>query len=114
MTGSLRDKKQEIFKVLFLNRANRIVDEADLFHGTMDGAVIHAREVVKSALERHASSVILVHNHPSGKIEPSPEDREMTRKLNTALNTVSIKVLDHIIVGDNQYFSFSERGLLAN
>jgi len=113
LANTLRDKKKEIFKVLFLSPANRIIDEADLFHGTVDEAVIHVREVVKSALEHHASSVVLVHNHPSGRIEPSFEDREMTRKLSAALNTISIKVLDHIIIGDNQYFSFSERNLLG-
>lgn len=72
-----------------------------------------SREVVKSALERHASSVILVHNHPSGKTEPSSEDHEITRRLKAALATVSIKILDHVIIGDNHHFSFNEHGLLG-
>src|SRR3989338_4548899 len=111
--SSLRDKKREVFKVLFLNKANRIVDEQDLFEGTVDETAIHPREVVKVALERHASALIFIHNHPSGRIEPSPEDREITQKLEAACTAVSVKVLDHIIVGDNQYFSFREHHLLC-
>ena len=110
--SSLRDKKREVFKVLFLNKANRITGEQDLFEGTVDETAIHPREVVKAALERQATALILIHNHPSGRVEPSLEDREITRKLEAACNAVSIKVLDHIIVGDNQYFSFNEQGLL--
>lgn len=110
--SSLRDKKREVFKVLFLNKTNRIIDEQDLFEGTVDETAIHPREVVKAALERQATGLILIHNHPSGRVEPSVEDREITRKLEAACAAVSIKVLDHIIVGDNQYFSFSEQGLL--
>ena len=111
--SSMRDRKREVFKVIFLDKSNRIVDEEDLFEGTVDEAAIHPREVVKAALERHATALILVHNHPSGRIEPSPEDKEITRKLATACASVSVKVLDHIIIGDNQYFSFNERGLIG-
>ena len=110
--SSLRDKKREVFKVLFLNKANRIIDEQELFGGTVDETAIHPREVVKAALDRHATAVVLIHNHPSGRVEPSTDDREITRKIEEACTAVSIKVLDHIIVGDNQYFSFSEQGLL--
>ncbi|OGW81038.1 MAG: hypothetical protein A3G33_07665 [Omnitrophica bacterium RIFCSPLOWO2_12_FULL_44_17] len=112
LSFDLRDKKKEVFKVLFLNRANHVINEKDLFHGTVDQAMVHPREVVKAALDSHATSVVLVHNHPSGRIEPSREDREITNKLHTALLTVSIKVLDHLIVGDNTYFSFREHNLL--
>ena len=111
--STLRDTKKEIFKVLFLNKANRILDEKDLFEGTVDETAVYPRELVKAALERHATSLILIHNHPSGRIEPSLEDREITRKLQTACNAVSIKILDHIIVGDNQYFSFNEHSMLT-
>ena len=79
--ASLRDHKREVFKVLFLNKANCVTGEADLFHGTVDEAAVHPREIVQAALERFASAVILVHNHPSGRAEPSPEDREVTRDL---------------------------------
>ena len=110
--SSLRDRKKEVFKVIFLNKANRIIDEQDLFEGTVDEAAIHPREIVKSALDHHASNIILVHNHPSGRTEPSLEDKEITQKIQSACATVSIKVLDHLIVGDNQYFSFREHGLI--
>ncbi len=113
LTVSLRDLKREVFKVLFLDKGNRILDEKDLFHGTVDEAAVHPREVVRAALELHATALILVHNHPSGRIQPSPEDREITRRIQSACQTVGIKVLDHIIVGDNQFFSFNEQGLLA-
>ena len=111
--SSLRDKKREIFKVLFLNKANRIIDEQDLFEGTVDETAIHPREVVRVALERYATALVLIHNHPSGRVEPSSEDREITRKLEAACAAVSIKILDHIIVGDNQYYSFNEHDLLV-
>ncbi len=110
--AALRDRKREVFKVLFLDKANRVTGESDLFHGTIDEAAVHPREVVKAALDRFASALILVHNHPSGRVEPSPEDRKLTEKIKAACDTVSIRVLDHIIVGDNQHFSFREAGLI--
>lgn len=112
LTASLRDQKREVFKVLFLDKALRIMGERDLFYGTIDEAAVHPREIVKAALEFHASSIVLVHNHPSGKVEPSREDYEITQKIKAACQTVSIRVLDHIIIGENQYFSFSERNSL--
>ena len=110
--ASLRDRKKELFKVLFLNKANRIIGEQDLFEGTVDEAAIHPREVVKAALDHHATALMLIHNHPSGVARPSPEDREMTKKLLLACEAVSVRVQDHIIVGDNEYFSFNEHCLL--
>ncbi|HNX68786.1 MAG TPA: DNA repair protein RadC [Candidatus Omnitrophota bacterium] len=112
LSAALRDQKREIFKVLFLDKALRILGERDLFYGTIDEAAVHPREIVKAALECHASNLVLVHNHPSGKIEPSREDYEITQKIKAACQTVSIRILDHIIVGENQYFSFSERNSL--
>ncbi len=112
LKNCLRDKKIEIFKVLFLNKANRIIAEEDMARGTVDEAAVHPREIVKAALEKHATAVILVHNHPSGRIEPSLEDKAITQKIKSACETVSVKVLDHIIVGDNKLFSFREHGLL--
>ncbi len=113
LAASLRDRKKEVFKVFFLNKANCLIDEADLFEGTVDEAGIHIRELIKAALDRHATALILAHNHPSGRVEPSPEDKKITRKLQAALALVSIALLDHIIVGGDQYFSFMEKGLLG-
>jgi DNA repair protein RadC len=112
LTASLRDIKTEVFKVIFLDKALRIIAEKDLFWGTIDEAAVHPREIVKAALMENASSIVLVHNHPSGKVEPSREDYEITQKIKAACQTVSVRVLDHIIIGENQYFSFSERNSL--
>jgi len=111
--SSLRDKTREVFKVLYLNKANCIISDRDLFYGTVDEATIHPREVVKTALDCYATALVLVHNHPSGRTEPSPEDRQMTKKIQEACATVPIRVLDHIIIGDNRFFSFCENGLLS-
>ena len=112
LTASLRDLKREVFKVIFLDKGLKILGEKDMFFGTVDEAAVHPREIVKEALFRNASSLVLVHNHPSGKTEPSREDYEITQKIKTACQTVSIRILDHIIIGENQYFSFSERSQL--
>jgi len=112
LTASLRDLKREVFKVIFLDKALKILGEKDMFFGTVDEAAVHPREVVREALFQNASSLVLVHNHPSGKVEPSREDYEITQKIKSACQTVAIRVLDHIIVGENQYFSFSERSQL--
>ena len=112
LMSSMRDKKKEVFKILFLNKANRILDEKDMFEGTVDEASIHPREVVKAALDLHATALVLVHNHPSGRREPSREDIEITKKLKAACEAVSVRILDHIIVGDNQIYSFREQQLL--
>ncbi|HOW59127.1 MAG TPA: DNA repair protein RadC [Candidatus Omnitrophota bacterium] len=112
LSASLRDLKREVFRVMFLDKALKILGDKDIFFGTVDEAAVHPREVVKEALLRNSSNIVLVHNHPSGKIEPSREDYEITQKIKAACQTVSVRVLDHIIVGENQYFSFSERNQL--
>ena len=112
LTASLRDLKREVFKVIFLDKGLKILGEKDMFFGTVDEAAVHPREVVREALFQNASSLVLVHNHPSGKVEPSREDYEITQKIKSACQTVSIRILDHIIIGENQYFSFSERSQL--
>jgi DNA repair protein RadC len=112
LTASLRDLKREVFKVIFLDKGLKILGEKDLFFGTVDEAAVHPREVVREALFQNASNLVLVHNHPSGKVEPSREDYEITQKIKAACQTVSIRILDHIIIGENQYFSFSERSQL--
>jgi len=112
LRASLRDARREVFKVIFLDKALRIKSEKDMFFGTIDEASVHPREIVREAIMQDASSVVLVHNHPSGKVEPSREDYEITQKIKSALQTVAVRVLDHIIVGENAYFSFSERNSL--
>jgi DNA repair protein RadC len=109
---SMRDLKNEIFKVFYLNNQNQILASEDLFEGTLDSSVVWTREVVVNALKNNAANLIFVHNHPSGSPDPSDSDREVTRDLVYAGRIMQIKVLDHIIIGDNRYFSFSGAGLI--
>jgi len=108
----LRDTPHELFCCLHLDNRHRLIAFDELFRGTIDGASVHPREVVKQALARNAAAVILVHNHPSGVSEPSQADELITRRLREALQLVDIRVLDHLIVADNGCLSFAERGLL--
>lgn len=112
LKSAFSGQERETFKVLFLDKANRIKADEDLFTGTVDQAAVYPREIVRKALLLQAVSIILAHNHPSGRIEPSPEDIQVTSKIVSACQTVSIKVLDHIIVGGQEYFSFAEKGML--
>jgi DNA repair protein RadC len=109
---SLRDLKKEKFKVLFLDAKNNILKEITIFEGTVDSSAVYPREIVKEALRCDASSLIFVHNHPSGDPEPSASDREITRELVFAASVMQLKVLDHIIIGNNRYFSFADEGLI--
>jgi len=111
---SLRDLKKEKFKILFLDAKNQILEEKTLFEGTVDSSAVYAREIMKEALRHHASSLIFVHNHPSGDPDPSASDREITRDLVLAANLMQLKVLDHIIIGNNRYFSFADQGLIED
>jgi DNA repair protein RadC len=108
----LRDLDYEVFCCLYLDNRNRVKACEELFRGTLDGATVHPREVVKRALAHQAAAVILAHNHPSGVAEPSQADEILTRRLRDALALVDIKVLDHLVVGDGHCTSFAERGLL--
>jgi DNA repair protein RadC len=108
----LRDLQHEVFCCLLLDNHHRVLAFEELFRGTIDGAIVHPREVLKLALSRNAAAVILVHNHPSGVAEPSPADRLITVRLKEALALVDIRVLDHLVVGDGVCESFVERGLL--
>ena len=109
---SMRDLKKEVFKVLYLNSQNQIIAAEDLFEGTADSSVVWAREVVASAIKHNATALIFAHNHPSGNPEPSENDKEVTRDLVYAARIMQIKALDHIIIGDNRYFSFAGEGLI--
>ena len=109
---AMRDLKKEVFKVIYLNSQSQIVETADLFEGTVNSSSVSPREVIEGAIKNNAVSLIFVHNHPSGNPEPSTSDRELTRELVYAGKVTRIKVLDHIIIGDNRYFSFADDGLI--
>jgi DNA repair protein RadC len=109
---SMRDLKKEIFKVMFLDSQNGIVQIEDLFEGTLNASAIYPREVIQSAVKHNAAALIFVHNHPAGNPQPSENDKQITRELVFAGNIMQIKVLDHIIIGDNRYFSFADAGLI--
>ena len=111
---SLRDAKQEKFKVVFMDAKNQIIEEKTFSQGTVDSSAIYPREIIKAALKYNASSLIFIHNHPSGDPVPSESDREITRELIFAVQIMQIKVLDHIIIGNNRYFSFADAGLIEN
>ncbi|MGH8280631.1 MAG: RadC family protein [Gammaproteobacteria bacterium] len=108
----LRDLPQEVFCCLYLDNRHRVVAFEELFHGTLDGASVHPREVLRKALGHNAAAIIFAHNHPSGVAEPSDADRRLTQRLKDALALVDIRVLDHFVVGDGKAVSFAERGLL--
>jgi len=107
-----RGRRPGVFCCLFLDNRHRVIAFDEVFRGTIDGASVHPREVVKLALTRNAAAVILAHNHPSGIAEPSQADELITGRLRDALALVDIRVLDHIVVGDGACGSFAERGLL--
>ncbi len=109
---SMRDLKKEVFKVIYLNAQHQIIGTDDLFQGTVDGSFVPPREVMESALRRNAVALILAHNHPSGSTEPSKSDHQLTRDLVYAASIMQISVLDHLIIGDNQYYSFAGEGLI--
>jgi DNA repair protein RadC len=109
---SMRDLDKEVFKVIYLNAQSQIIDTEDLFTGTLSSASVSPRELVESALKHNAAALICVHNHPSGIPSPSQSDRDLTRDLVYAASVIQIKVLDHIIIGNNSYFSFAGDGLI--
>lgn len=102
----------EEFHVMWLDNRHRILDCQRLFTGTIDGASVHPREVVRAALNINASAAILSHNHPSGVAEPSAADRAITKELRDALNLVGVRILDHIVVGAGECVSMAGRGLI--
>jgi len=112
LTSRLRHLPHEVFACLFLDNRHRMIEFEELFRGTIDGASVHPREVVRRALHHNAAALILAHNHPSGVTEPSRADRQLTRRLTDALALVDIRVLDHIVVGEGEGVSFAERGLI--
>jgi len=110
LTARFRDMPYEVFAVLYLDNRHRVLAFEELFRGTIDGASVHPREVVRQALKHNGAAVIFAHNHPSGVAEPSDADRRLTTRLKDALALVDIRVLDHFVVGDGDVVSFAERG----
>jgi DNA repair protein RadC len=112
LTIRLRGYPAEVFACLFLDNRHRVIEYEELFFGTIDGASVHPREVVRRALRHNAAAVILAHNHPSGISEPSQADIQITRRLRDVLNLIDVRVLDHLVIGDGPATSLAERGLL--
>jgi len=108
----LRGLKKEIFKVILLDSGNKIIRDVTISQGTLNASLVHPREVFKAAIDYLAAGIILLHNHPSGESAPSMEDRKITSQLIKAGEVMGIPVLDHIIIAENNYFSFGKEGLL--
>ena len=108
----LSHREQEVFCVLFLDSQHRLIEFKEMFTGTIDGAAVYPREVVKEALRLNAAAVVFGHNHPSGIPEPSQADRKITDRLIEALKLVDIRVLDHLVIGNQSTISFADRGYL--
>lgn len=102
----------EVFAILMLDNQHQLITVSEMFRGTIDGAAVYPREVAKEVLIHNAAAVVFVHNHPSGVTEPSHADIAITRRLKSALETIEVRVLDHIVVSATGYTSFAERGLL--
>ncbi len=112
LQARLGRSEREIFCVLFLDSQNRLISAEDLFQGTIDGASVYPREVVKAAMKHNAAAVVLCHNHPSCYLEPSQADVRITQRLKAALELIDVRVIDHFIVSGIDSVSFAERGLL--
>ena len=102
--------QREVFAAAYLDTRHRLIEYVELFHGTIDGAEVHPREVVRQAIRCNAAAVILAHNHPSGTPDPSAADRAVTARLKQALALVDVRVLDHIVVGGMKTAAMAERG----
>jgi len=108
----LRDLKKEVFKVMLLDGRNKIIKDVTISEGSLTKSIVHPREVIKEATKESAAALIFVHNHPSGESKPTKDDIEITERLIKACDIVGIRVLDHIIIGANDYFSFADEGLI--
>lgn len=112
MMEEMRYYKKEYFKIILLDTKNNIKKVSEISVGSLNSSIVHPREVFSEAVVNSASSIILVHNHPSGESEPSHEDINLTNRLDECGKILGIKVLDHIIIGDGVFYSFKEEGLL--
>ena len=112
LRAKLRDRPSEVFACVYLSAQHSVLGYEELFFGTIDGASVYPREVVRKALKYNAAAVIFAHNHPSGVAEPSQSDRHITQRLQDALSLIDVRVLDHVIVGDGEVVSMADRGIL--
>ncbi|AVQ31531.1 MAG: RadC family protein [Fusobacterium varium] len=112
LRGDIGFSKREEFKVLFLNSANNLIASETLFYGTIDKSAVYPREIVERVIKNGAKSVVFAHNHPSGNISPSKQDIELTQHMYDSLKTLDIRLIDHIIITKDSYFSFLEEGLI--
>ncbi len=110
---SIGEKQRECFQVVFLNAKNKVISTETLFQGTLTASAVYPREVVNAALRNNASAIIFAHNHPSGDPEPSQEDIAITRQLIFACRVMGITVHEHLIIGEKKYFSFADKGYIA-
>ena len=110
--SAIGDKPYEEFWIILLNKANRVIRKCSISEGGISGTVVDPKKVFKVALDNHASSIILGHNHPSGNLQPSEADHKITRKLKEAGMMLEVAVLDHLIIGDDRYYSFADEGVL--
>ena len=112
VVGKLSTLEHEVFGIMFLNNQNQLIEYEEMFRGTIDGASVYPREVVKRALELNSAAIIFTHNHPSGITEASEADKQITSRLKQGLELVDIRVLDHVIVAGTETTSFAELGLI--
>ena len=112
LTARLREERHEVFLALFLDTRHRVIAIEELARGTIDGASVYPREVLRRVIHHNAAAVIFAHNHPSGIAEPSAADRRLTERLQQALQLIDVRVLDHLIVGEGAPVSFAQRGLM--
>lgn len=108
----LRNLDREVFKIVLLTTRNTIIEEKTVFEGSLTESIVSPREIIKEAINQSAASIVFVHNHPSGNPQPSEEDKRVTKHLKAACEVVGIHVLDHIIIGSNDYYSFADSGLI--
>ncbi|GJL65889.1 MAG: UPF0758 protein [Nitrospirales bacterium] len=109
----LRDLRHEVFKIVLLDAKHRVIRDMTISKGSLTVNIVHPREVFNAAVRESAAAVIVLHNHPSGNPEPSPEDYALTERLVTAGDILGIRVLDHLVIGDGSYMSFADKGLIS-
>ena len=115
LVHSMRDLKQEVFTAIFLDASHAIIETREVARGTVSSNTIYPRELVRLALEHNAAAMVVAHNHPSGNLEPSPQDHKLTRTLYLACNFMNIRLLDHLIIGQSEKtYSFADHGLMTS